>query len=84
MQQNQFVVILDLTLPLNITSHFMLLKINGVNLFYWDSNRVAGRCYFITVLYFNYDSSGHFESRSITIIVYDIFVNTVHVKDHLN
>lgn len=58
---SQSVIMRDLISLLNITSHFLLSKLVLVNLFYWDSNRVAGRCYFITVLYFIYNSSGHLE-----------------------
>lgn len=68
----------------NITPHFLLSWYVCIHLFYWDSNRVASRCYFITVLYFNYNSSGQFELEWLLIIVYDIFVNTVHFKDHLS
>lgn len=53
-------MMLDMILLLNMTSHLLFKKKkSSVSLFYWDSNRVAG--YFITVLYFNYDSSGYFE-----------------------
>lgn len=76
-QQTQPVVMDQIWL--HITSHVMLYRY--VRLFYWNSNRV--RCSFITVLYFNNSSIPPFQTKMITIIVYYIFVNTVHFKDRL-